>query len=135
MCADVGCALIHSKPFVAHSRGKIERFFLTVRKRFLSQLNMNKIKSLEEPVFIYYEGKKIGEALQVNFHDNAHMKRRGRPKNSELIVDLQNNEVSVTHADMPKSKKQFHLKQLWKERNNYVQTVFWTKIQSFWKRN
>ncbi|MGB4644560.1 MAG: DDE-type integrase/transposase/recombinase, partial [Dictyoglomaceae bacterium] len=37
MCANIGCSLIHSKPFVASSRGKIERFFLTVRKRFLSQ--------------------------------------------------------------------------------------------------
>jgi hypothetical protein len=38
------------------------------------------------------------------------MKRRGRPKNSELIVDLQNNEVSVTHADMPKSKQTISFK-------------------------
>lgn len=62
------------------------------------------------PVFIYHEGKKIGEALQVNFHDNAHMKRRGRPKNSDLTVDLQNNEVSVTHANMPKSKQTISFK-------------------------
>ncbi len=48
MCANIGCTLIHSKPFIANSRGKIERFFLTVRKRFLSQLDTNNIKSLED---------------------------------------------------------------------------------------
>ncbi|NLI58916.1 MAG: DDE-type integrase/transposase/recombinase [Clostridium sp.] len=201
MCANIGCTLIHSKPFVAHTRGKVERFFLTVRKRFLSQLDMNNIRSLEDlnlkfwkwldedyhkkphsslngltpldffmsqisrvklctdpaqleeklllrikrkvnhdgtfpinnilyetdikfaglrvevrydpqwldipfmPVFIYQEDKKIGEALQVNFHDNAHIKRRGKPENPELTVDLQDNEISVTSIDTQKSKR------------------------------
>ena len=210
MCANIGCSLIHSKPFVASSRGKIERFFLTVRKRFLSQLNMNEIKSLEElnlrfwkwldedyhkkphsslngstpldffmsqisrvklctdpaqleekfllsikrkvnhdgtfpinkilyetdikfagqrvevrydpqwldtpfmPVFIYHEDKKVGEAVQVNFHDNAHMKRRGRPKNSELIVDLQDNEVSVKPVNIPETKQTISFKTIMK---------------------
>ena len=177
---------------VAHSRGKVERFFLTVRKRFLSKLDINNIKSLEDlnlrfwkwldedyhkkphssldgltpldffmsqitrvklctdpaqmeekfllrikrkvnhdgtfpinnilyetdikfagskvevrydpqwldvpfmPVLIYHEDKKVGEAIQVNFHDNAHMKRKGRPKGPELTVDLQSSEVSVS---------------------------------------
>jgi len=192
MCANIGCTLIHSKPFVAHSRGKVERFFLTVRKRFLSKIDINNIKSLEDlnlrfwkwldedyhkkphssldgltpldffmsqvtrvklctdpaqmeekfllrikrkvnhdgtfpinnilyetdikfagskvevrydpqwldvpfmPVLIYHEDKKVGEAIQVNFHDNAHMKRKGRPKGPELTVDLQSSEVSVS---------------------------------------
>ena len=209
MCANIGCTLIHSKPFVANSRGKIERFFLTVRKRFLSQLDMSNIKSLEDlnskfwkwldedyhkkphsslneltpldffisqisrvklctdpvqleeklllrikrkvnhdgtfsinnilyetdikfaglkvevrydphwlnapfiPVFIYQEDKKVGEAMQVNFHDNAHMKRRGRPKNSELTVDSQDNEVSaVVAANIPKAKQTISFKTL-----------------------
>ncbi len=208
MCANTGCTLIHSKPFVAHTRGKIERFFLTVRKRFLSSLDMNNIKSLEDlnlrfwkwldedyhkkphsslngltpldffmsqvtrvklctdpaqleekfllrikrkinhdgtfpinnilyetdikfpglrveirydpqwldipfmPVFIYHEGKKIGEALQVNFNDNAHMKRRGRPEKPGLTVDLENNEVSVVFIDSPKSKQTISFKSI-----------------------
>jgi len=210
MCASIGCSLIHSKPFVPTSRGKIERFFLTVRERFLSQLDMNEIKSLEElnlrfwkwldedyhkkphsslngltpldffmsqisrvklctdpaqleekfllrikrkvnhdgtftinnilyetnikfacqrveirydpqwldipfmPVFIYHEDKKVGEAVQVNFHDNAHMKRRGRPKNSELIVDLQDNEVSVKPVNIPETKQTISFKTIMK---------------------
>src|SRR5208283_6211765 len=37
-CARLGIALIHSKPYDAPSRGKIERFFRTVRERFLVTL-------------------------------------------------------------------------------------------------
>lgn len=178
MCASIGSTLIHSKPFEPNGRGKIERFFKTVRKRFLSILVPEELKDicdlnvrfqrwLEEdyqrkshsslegkspldffmdqvdrvkiytdpsgledkfllrvkrtvnhdgtlsikkvlfeterkfagmsvevrydpqwlmipfmPVFIYVDDRKVGEALQVNFHDNAHMKRRGRPASS-----------------------------------------------------
>jgi putative transposase len=35
-CALAGISLIHSKPYDSPSRGKIERFFRTVRERFLS---------------------------------------------------------------------------------------------------
>lgn len=48
MCASLGCTLIHSKPFVPNGRGKIERFFNTVRTRFLSNLDISQIKSIEE---------------------------------------------------------------------------------------
>ena len=35
-CALAGISLIHSKPYDSPSRGKVERFFRTVRERFLS---------------------------------------------------------------------------------------------------
>jgi putative transposase len=38
-CAHAGISLIHSKPYDSPSRGKIERFFRTVRGRFLAQLS------------------------------------------------------------------------------------------------
>ena len=37
-CARMGVSLVHSKPYDSPSRGKIERFFRTVRDRFLSGL-------------------------------------------------------------------------------------------------
>jgi transposase InsO family protein len=37
-CAQAGVSLIHSKPYDSPSRGKIERFFRTVRDRFLADL-------------------------------------------------------------------------------------------------
>lgn len=37
-CALAGVSLIHSKPYDSPSRGKIERFFRTVRSRFLTEI-------------------------------------------------------------------------------------------------
>ncbi|MCM8900188.1 DDE-type integrase/transposase/recombinase [Caldicoprobacter algeriensis] len=172
ICAALGCSLIHSQPFMPQGRGQIERFFNTVRMRFLSRLDPKSIKSLEDlneqyfkwlnedyqhkhhsaigmspfdffmsqvsrirqvndlnqldeiflvrvsrkvyhdatlqvgnylyetdqkfagmrlevrydpewlksnskiPLKLYYEGKKVGQAYRVDFHDNAHLKRR-----------------------------------------------------------
>jgi len=188
ICADLGCSLIHSKPYEPNGRGKVERFFLTVRKRFLSTIDTDSIKDLDDlnrrlfkwldedyhkkphsslnsltpldffmnqidkiklcsdpksldekfllrrrrkvshdgtfsidnilyetktkfagmyvevryepawleapfkPVLIYLDDKKIGEALQVNFHDNAHMKRKGRPPSisTDDVDDIKN---------------------------------------------
>lgn len=49
VCAKLGTALIHSKPYDSPSRGKIERFFRTVRDMFLPNLYIeHKSFSLEE---------------------------------------------------------------------------------------
>ncbi len=46
-CARLDVALIHSKPYVPQSRGKIERFFATVRSRFLAALDPAALSSIE----------------------------------------------------------------------------------------
>jgi putative transposase len=38
VCANMGVALVHSKPYDSPSRGKVERFFRTVRDKFLAGL-------------------------------------------------------------------------------------------------
>ncbi|MFZ5944220.1 MAG: DDE-type integrase/transposase/recombinase [Bacillota bacterium] len=48
MAASIGCSLIHTEPFTPTSKGKIERFFHTVRLRFLSRLDPTKLTSLDE---------------------------------------------------------------------------------------
>ncbi|MGI6488125.1 MAG: DDE-type integrase/transposase/recombinase [Syntrophothermaceae bacterium] len=180
VCAGMGCSLLHAPPFCGNAKGKIERFFRTVRTRFLSQLDPAEIKDIDElnlrywqwleedyhhkvhsalkmspldffmsqserikifpnpamldeyfllrvtrkvkhdatlslktilyetdqhlansrvevrydpewlsdpnkPILLYHEGEKVGEARQVNFHDNAHVKRKGpgRPVNGK----------------------------------------------------
>ena len=45
-CARTGISLTHSKPYDSPSRGKIERFFRTVRERFL--VNLGKEVTLDE---------------------------------------------------------------------------------------
>lgn len=179
LCAGIGCHLIHAEPFSPNSKGKVERFFRTVRLRFLSGLELNSVKSLEDlnlrfwhwleedyqrknhsalnmspldffmsqvdrinvfsqpallyecfllrverkvnhdatfslenvlyetdqkfanirievryepqwlslparPLFLYKDGLKIGEARQVNFQDNARVKRRGKGRPAKL---------------------------------------------------
>lgn len=42
-CARLGVALVHSKPYDPASRGKIERFFRTLRGRFLAELDTRHI--------------------------------------------------------------------------------------------
>ena len=38
VCANLGIRLLHARPYHSWSRGKIERFFLTVQNQFLAQL-------------------------------------------------------------------------------------------------
>lgn len=48
ICASLGCTLLHSQPFVPQGRGKVERMFNTVRMRFLSSINSDIIKDLDD---------------------------------------------------------------------------------------
>jgi hypothetical protein len=46
--ASLGIALVHSSPYKPEGRGKIERFFRTVRGQFLSGFNGNTLHDLNE---------------------------------------------------------------------------------------
>lgn len=61
-CAQAGISLIHSKPYDSPSRGKIERFFRTVRERFLS--------GLQEGITL----EEINEAFAFWLNDDYHHK-------------------------------------------------------------
>jgi transposase InsO family protein len=47
LCANVGVALLHHAVAAAHQKGKIERFFRTVRLRFLSVLKQEDLESID----------------------------------------------------------------------------------------
>ena len=47
VCAKLGVALIHARPYQAQSKGKIERWFRTVRAQFLSRLSAEDTDSLD----------------------------------------------------------------------------------------
>jgi len=55
VCASLGCTLLHAEPFSPSSKGKVERFFRTVRMRFLSRLEMDRVKSLEELNLLFWQ--------------------------------------------------------------------------------
>jgi len=65
-CASLGITLIHTKPYDAPSKGKIERFFLTVRKRFLPLLTENELSSLD------ILNQKFFKWLEEDYHRKAH---------------------------------------------------------------
>lgn len=48
VCASLGIILIHSRVQYPEGRGKIERFFRTLSMQFLAQLDLDKIKGLED---------------------------------------------------------------------------------------
>ncbi len=47
-CATLGIRQIHSTPYTPNTRGKIERFFGTVRSQFLPEVDSAKLATLEE---------------------------------------------------------------------------------------
>lgn len=194
ICANLGCSLIHTEPFTPNSKGKIERFFHTVRQRFLARIDAAMIKSIDElnlrfwqwleedyqrkmhsalnmspldffmsqahrvnlfsnpelleeyflirvtrkvkhdatlsvenilyetdqslansqievryepdwlsnpsyPLLLYRDGHKVAEARQVNFHDNARVKRKGPGRTPNKMNDqIRTNPVEVASA-------------------------------------
>jgi hypothetical protein len=63
-CALAGISLIHSKPYDSPSRGKVERFFRTVRERFLSGLQPEvSLQELDQIFWIW---------LQEDYHHKLH---------------------------------------------------------------
>jgi transposase InsO family protein len=63
-CAMAGNSLIHSKPYDSPSRGKVERFFRTVRERFLGGLQPGgTLQELDQLFWIW---------LQEDYHHKLH---------------------------------------------------------------
>jgi len=48
VCARLGIALVHSKPYDSPARGKIERFWRTVRQGFLPRVHREQNYSLQQ---------------------------------------------------------------------------------------
>ncbi|MBD3793765.1 MAG: DDE-type integrase/transposase/recombinase [Campylobacterales bacterium] len=70
-CARLGIALIHSRPYDSPSRGKIERFFRTVRQKFLSMLTLpDNLDDLNEAFALW---------LQDEYHYHIHYGINTRP--------------------------------------------------------
>jgi len=65
-CARLDIALIHSKPYTPQGRGKIERFFLTVRTRFLSGLKAEDSANLESLNVAF------SKWLEKDYHQRKH---------------------------------------------------------------
>lgn len=65
-CAQLGITLIHTKPYDAASKGKVERYFSTVRKRFLPVLTVQNLTSLDNL------NQRFFKWLEEDYHRKIH---------------------------------------------------------------
>ena len=94
-CARLGIALIHSKPYDSPSRGKIERFFRTVRQKFLSILNLDEISSLEQL------NHQFEQWLEKEYHKHLHSGIGGQRPMDRFMDDSKNNPIKrVTKEEL-----------------------------------
>lgn len=73
ICARLGIALIHSRPYDSPSRGKIERFFGTMKMKFISSINLAAIKDIEELNNLFQTW------LDKDYHRQMHHGIKARP--------------------------------------------------------
>lgn len=98
-CASLGITLIHTKPYDAASKGKIERFFLTVRKRFLPLLTDEDLSSLERLNQHFFSW------LEKDYHRKVHSSLNMTP------LDKYMSQISqVKTYDNPENLKMLFLK-------------------------
>lgn len=72
-CARLGIALVHSKPYDSPSRGKIERFFRTVKQKFLPMLRLSDIEDIEHLNDLF------DRWLESEYHKHPHHGINERP--------------------------------------------------------
>ncbi len=63
-CARLGVALLHATPYTPEGKGKIERFFGSLRKRFLPLL--------EEPVSLEKLNEQLASWIESDYHGRVH---------------------------------------------------------------
>lgn len=91
ICASLGINLVHTKPFDAASKGKIERFFGTVRKRFYPLLKDKPCSTIDEL------NRRFWIWLEEDYHRKEHSALGMSPLDKYLSQSS-----SVTTIDNPK---------------------------------
>jgi len=92
-CAMAGISLIHSKPYDSPSRGKVERFFRTVRDRFLSGLQEGiTLQDLDQAFWLW---------LQEDYHHKLHTGINDKPidRYNASLARIELRRLSKTELD------------------------------------
>jgi transposase InsO family protein len=71
VCANLGIRLIHCKPYHSWSKGKIERFFLSVQTQFQSTLSFEPVASIPEL------NRRFWQWLETQYHQREHSALQG----------------------------------------------------------
>lgn len=110
VCATLGIRQIHSTPYVPNTRGKIERFFGTVRSQFLSEVEVAKIATLEEL------NNSFQAWVEMIYHRRIHSETEAAPLSrfQESIVKM-----PVRQADPVQLRQAF----LWREKRTITRTA------------
>ena len=96
-CARLGIVLIHSKPYDPPSRGKIERFFRTVRGNFLSGLDLREIKDLSQL------NSQFARWLNKQYHKQFHHGIRSAPMD-RFMADVKDISLkTITDEELDRS--------------------------------
>ncbi|MDR0854293.1 MAG: DDE-type integrase/transposase/recombinase [Clostridiales Family XIII bacterium] len=91
LCANIGVTLLHHGVYQAHSKGKIERFFHTVRMRFLSVIKKGDLKDIDTL------NAKFRLWLENDYQKKVHSELNGKTpldvfigqtENIKLVTDL-----------------------------------------------
>ena len=101
VCAKLGTALIHSKPYDSPSRGKIERFFRTVRDMFIPNLYIN-----AEPLTLESLNNSFKFWLLGEYNNNSHKGIHISPMD-RYLDDMQQN-VKVRKINPDEADNYFH---------------------------
>lgn len=72
-CAVLGVRLIHASPRAATTKGKIERFFRTVRDRFLVEISVRAVADLAEL------NRLFAAWVEVDYHRRVHSETKAAP--------------------------------------------------------
>ena len=107
ICASLGLVLIHARPYSGASKGKIERFFHTMKETWMRGLNWNDIKSIDElndllNDFIANYNNSVHSSLKNELDENITPNSRWF-KDSHLIKKLDNNfiDIAFLHTAYP----------------------------------
>lgn len=84
ICASLGSTLIHSQPFVPNGRGKVERHFRTVRMRFLSTIDEDKIDGIDTLNAMHFKW------LEEDYIRKAHSELNGLSPHDVLMSQVDN---------------------------------------------
>jgi len=72
ICAELGVALIRARPYSSQSKGKIERFWATVRARFLTEVDLDGIEGLDQL------NRLLWAWLEMDYHRTPHRSLENR---------------------------------------------------------
>ena len=110
VCATLGIRQIHSTPYVPNTRGKIERFFGTVRSQFLSEVEAAKIATLEEL------NNSFQAWVEIVYHQRVHSETEAAPleRFQQSIAA-----IGVRQADPVQLRQAF----LWREKRKVTRTA------------